>query len=70
MSFEDKVKELEIIVKKLETPDMGLDEGAKLFDAGVKISKECLNLLNAKKGEIVEIKKQLDEVKETPFKKD
>lgn len=70
MSFEDKVKELEAIVKKLETPDMGLTQGAKLFDEGVKLSKECLELLNAKKGEIIEIKKGLDEIKETPFKKD
>ena len=31
MSFELKVKELEQIVKKLESPDMGIDEGVKLF---------------------------------------
>ena len=67
MSFEAKTKELEVIVKKLETPEMGLDEGAKLFAKGVEISKECYEILNANKGKIVEIKKELNETAEKPF---
>ena len=68
MSFEKKVKELEEIVKKLETPEMGIDEGVKLFDEGVKLAKDCYEELNAKKGQINIIKKELNEVVEKPFK--
>jgi exodeoxyribonuclease VII small subunit len=68
MSFEKKVKELEEIVKKLEAPEMGIDEGVKLFDSGVKLAKDCYEELNAKKGQINIIKKELNEVVEKPFK--
>lgn len=67
MSFEAKCKNLETIVKKLETPEMGIDEGVKLFADGVKLSKECYDILNNNKGEIVEIKKQLETITEKPF---
>jgi len=68
VSFESKIKSLEEIVKKLESPEMGIDEGVKLFDEGIKLSKECYEILNATKGQITIIKKELNEVVEKPFK--
>jgi len=68
VSFEVKIKQLEEIVKKLETPEMGIDEGVKFFDQGVKISKECYDILHATKGQVSIIKKELNEVVEKPFK--
>ena len=63
-TFESKMKELENIVTDLEKGDSGLEESLKKFKNGMKISKECLKLLeNAEKkitiilennGEIVE----------------
>jgi len=63
-TFESKMKELENIVADLEKGDSGLEESLKKFENGMKISKECLKLLeNAEKkitiilennGEIVE----------------
>ncbi len=45
-TFEDSIEELEKIVKKLETGDCPLDEAVKLFEQGVKISKDCHKTLN------------------------
>jgi exodeoxyribonuclease VII small subunit len=47
---------------------MGIDEGVKLFDEGVKLSKECYEILHATKGKINIIKQELNEVVEKPFK--
>ena len=68
MSFEDKLLALEEVVKKLESPEMGIDEGVKLFDEGVKLSKECYEILHATKGKITVIKKELNEIVEKPLK--
>jgi exodeoxyribonuclease VII small subunit len=69
MNFESKIKKLEELVKKLETPDVGIDAGVKLFDEGIKLSKECYEILNTNKGEINIITKDLNEAREKPFKK-
>lgn len=68
MLFEEKISKLEQIVKQLESPEMGIDEGVKLFDEGVKLSKDCYEILHATKGQINIIKKELNEVVEKPFK--
>ena len=39
--FENKLKRLEEIVKKMEQGDLELDESLKLFEEGVKLSREC-----------------------------
>ncbi len=40
-TFESSLNDLEIIVKKLEDGDMPLEESLKLFEQGVKLSREC-----------------------------
>ena len=50
MGFEDKIKELEKIANELEKDDLPLDESVKKFEDGMKISKECKEILdNAEK---------------------
>ena len=39
--FENKLKRLEEIVKKMEQGDLELDDSLKLFEEGVKLTKEC-----------------------------
>ncbi len=41
MQFEKKLSRLEEIVEKMEKGDLALDESLKLFEEGVKISREC-----------------------------
>ena len=40
-NFETNLKELEMIVDKLESGDIGLEESVKLYDEGMKIKKIC-----------------------------
>jgi exodeoxyribonuclease VII small subunit len=44
-SFEENMKNLEEIVKKLETNDLTLDESVSLYQEGVKLSLLCSNSL-------------------------
>jgi len=59
-TFEEKLIELENIVKKLEGTDVPLNEAIQLFESGIKLSKELedelknaelkiVNLLETKK---------------------
>ncbi len=45
-AFEVSLKELEKIVRKLEDGDLTLEESLKLFEDGVKLSRECQERLN------------------------
>ncbi len=45
-TFESSLGELEKIVRKLEDGDLSLEESLKLFEDGVRISRECQERLN------------------------
>ena len=45
-TFETSLKELEKIVRRLENGDLALEESLKLFEDGVKLSRECQERLN------------------------
>ena len=40
-SFEKNLQKLEIIVEKLESGEIGLEESVKLYEEGMKIKKIC-----------------------------
>ncbi len=45
-TFETSLKELERIVRRLEDGDLPLEDSLKLFEDGVKLSRECQQRLN------------------------
>lgn len=45
-TFEASLQELERIVRNLESGDLSLEESLKLFEDGVKISRQCQERLN------------------------
>lgn len=45
-TFETQLKDLEKIVSQLEEGDLSLDESLKLFENGVKLSRECRERLD------------------------
>ena len=47
ISFEDKIRELEEIVKELESGDVNLDEAIKKYSKAMELAKECSDRLNA-----------------------
>ena len=44
-SFEKNLKNLEMIVEKLESGEIGLEDSVKLYEEGMKIKKICDNKL-------------------------
>lgn len=45
MSFEESMKKLETIVIELENGNLNLDESVKKFEEGMKMAKQCNNIL-------------------------
>jgi len=45
-TFETSLMELEKIVRELEQGDLSLEDSLKLFEDGVKLSRECQERLN------------------------
>ncbi|HJS52616.1 MAG TPA: exodeoxyribonuclease VII small subunit [Pyrinomonadaceae bacterium] len=45
-TFEQSLNDLERIVKQLEEGDLPLEESLKLFEEGVKLSRECKERLS------------------------
>lgn len=46
MDFEKKLNRLEEIVQKMEKGDLALEDSLKLFEEGVRLSRECQQRLN------------------------
>ncbi len=45
-SFEDSLSKLEKIVEQMESGDLKLEDSLKLFEDGMKLTKECNQRLN------------------------
>ncbi len=54
-SFEENMKELELIVAKLEMGEESIDDSFKLFEDGIKIASLCYEKLNDTKQKVFEI---------------
>lgn len=46
MDFEKKLSRIEEIVQKMEKGELALEESLKLFEEGVKLSRDCHSQLN------------------------
>lgn len=47
MDFEKKLGRLEEIVQKMEAGDIALEDSLKMFEEGIKLSRECNSQLSA-----------------------
>ena len=59
-SFEEALKELEGLVEKMESGEMGLEEMVAAFEKGQKLVKSCTDRLNEVERRIEVIKKNAD----------
>ncbi|MBO4693274.1 MAG: exodeoxyribonuclease VII small subunit [Clostridia bacterium] len=55
LTFEESLIELESITKKLESDNLPLEEAIELFQKGLKLSKECSDMLKSAKQKIEKI---------------
>lgn len=60
--FEKSLVELENIADSLESENLSLDESIKLFEKGIKLSKQCNELLKNAKQRIDTISNSESEV--------
>lgn len=67
MSFEENITKLQDVARKLENPNLSMDEGLKLYEEGVKLASDCYKQLNETKGKINIIKQDLDKYIEESF---
>ncbi|CUU02094.1 Exodeoxyribonuclease VII small subunit [Candidatus Thermokryptus mobilis] len=45
LTFEQALRELQVIVEKLEAGEVSLDEAIEMYERGVKLSKYCMDKL-------------------------
>ncbi len=66
--FEDAMRELEDIVKRLESGDLPLEESLKIFEEGVALSRYCFNKLEEAEKRVSILIKDEGGIKREPFK--
>ena len=68
LDFERCLTRLEEIVKRLEAPNLSLDDAMKLFEEGVDLSRECQKQLQEAEGQVEILLKRADgKVHAEPF---
>src|SRR5215469_11708504 len=58
--FEKSLARLEEVVRRLESPQLSLDEAMKLFEEGVGLSHECQKQLEEAEGRVEILLKKAD----------
>lgn len=66
-NFEESMKKLETIVTELENGNLNLDESVKKFEEGMKIAKQCNNILEDAEKKITILLEEDGELKEKKF---
>lgn len=64
MTYEDSMKELEKVVKDLESNELTLDESIKKFEMGMELSRHCSKLLESAEKKILLLVESEEENKE------
>ena len=58
--FEGSLARLEEVVRRLESPQLSLDEAMKLFEEGVQLSRACQKQLEEAEGRVEILLKKAD----------
>ncbi|CDD37266.1 exodeoxyribonuclease 7 small subunit [Clostridium sp. CAG:356] len=66
-NFEESMKKLETIVTELENGNLNLDESVKKFEEGMKVAKQCNNILEDAEKKITILLEENGELKEEEF---
>ena len=67
-TFETALKQLESIVKEMESGDLALEQALKKYEAGIEKVRYCMDILDNTEKKITQLTRDLDgSIKETPF---
>ncbi|MGI6324451.1 MAG: exodeoxyribonuclease VII small subunit [Bacilli bacterium] len=64
MNFEDKIKDLEKIVRELESGEVSLDDAINKFNQAMKLAKECNDKLKNVEEQVSKILTENGELKD------
>ena len=64
ISYEEAIKELNLIISKLESGQAAFDESLLLVEKGKELVSICYNSLSKAKGKLTEIKESLGKLEE------
>ena len=67
-NFEENMNKLETIVADLEKGDLNLDDSVKKFEEGIRISKECNEMLEEAEKKITILLQEDGKIEEKDFK--
>lgn len=67
LKFEEAMKELEDIANDLEKGDLSLEESVAKFEEGMKLSKECSDMIEKAEKKITILLKKDDKIVEENF---
>lgn len=65
-NFEDSLKRLQEISELLENDDVSLEDSIKLYEEGIKLSKECFNSLEKAELKVEELNSELEDQLQKP----
>lgn len=69
-TFETTLKQLEEIVREMESGELSLEQAVKKYETGIAHSKYCLDILNKTEKKITQLNLDPDgSLKEEPFEK-
>lgn len=67
IQFEEAMKRMEEVVRRLEAGDIPLEEALELYQEGVQLSRVCAQKLDAIETQISQILEEDGQVKQKPF---
>ena len=67
VSFEQSLSDLEQLVSQMETGELSLDDSLKAFEKGVKLTRECQNILDEAEQKVQILSEQNGEIVSVPF---
>lgn len=61
-SFEYNINEIDIIIEKLDSGELSLDESIKEYEKAMKLLKKSSEILNKAEGKIIKVSSENDEI--------
>ncbi len=67
IEFEKSLSELEAIVASLESGDLSLEQSLKSFEQGIRLTRECQEMLQAAEQKVAVLLGSADGLESVPF---
>lgn len=60
-SFEKKLEQLTTVINQMEQTDVGLEQSLKLYEQGIKLTRECQKIIADAEAKIEQLMQQADD---------